>query len=468
MTQIYSTDQIRVPFLTEEEGRYATHNGIQTITFFNANNNAAGMGNAPGLVFEHMRTKMKLILEANPWMCGHLEKANKHNGNVNTLTYDEKLTDLHINSVLDLPPRVANFTRHTSYEELNDECIKFGLSNKDKMMKSGAPITKVVVMPTTDQEVAILFSMSHYCVDGHTYYKLLSMLSSTAPVVALNIKRIPQAEYTAMEQRLSGKPLLTYGAPSAAYLKHIIWNNVLVKQPFDEIICKYIDPDLVKQAKTAATHAGIAAGEHDVTYVSTNDLIVSLLGQVTKVGFLMQTINYRGREPSLLDTHAGNYENVCAYDEPGYSSAVQVRKSLQNIPYGNTQGGKMPHFCTVTRMTFYTSWLFPFDFNIEGCEHALHLPLMNLNPSGGLNDPLNAPFDVAISFHPQPGKIALLIFARRAGVNEWMQHPQNILGDTVCKHVFGPFPSFEEEEEEEEATATEGDTLTGAGTADEA
>lgn len=425
MAQVHSNEQIKVALLKEEESRYATHNGIQTVSFFSFNNADTNLG----LVAEHIRTKLRSILEANPWICGHLEKSNKRNNYKNTLNYSPKVSDEHINSVLIIHPSMANFTRKTPYKEMNDECIKFGLSNLKTMFKLGSPISKLVVIPTSDQEVAIIFSMSHYTVDGHTYYKILSMLGSGEPVVAMTIERIPQAIYSAMEEKLSGKDLINYGKPSLAYIKHIVWNNVMAKHPYDEVMCKYIDPSLVADLKEKAVGDNV---DVNVAFVSTNDLIVSLLGQVTQVEFLMQTINYRGRAgPSLRETHAGNYENVCVYDVQGYSSPANIRASLQRTPYGHMK--RLPGFWQRTRMTFYTSWVFPFkSLEIDGCIQELHLPVLNLNPTNALH----SPFDVAVSFRPQPGKLALLVLCRQAGKAQYQMHAKNILGDSVCEEIF--------------------------------
>jgi len=422
-----------VPLLSQEKQRYAGHNGIQTVSFFSAGRNSGGMGSALGLMRDHVRARATELMKANPWMCGHIVGSK-------SLEYSLTVTDADIDSVLLFPDKLAEFNRETPYEALNLEVLKLAgiASANSKECKAGnAPIVKIVVIPTSEAEVALCFSMSHFIVDGHTYYKLFNMLCSTGPIESMIIDRPLQTEYNAIEQRLSGSELLQYGA-GLSFIKHIVWNNALVKQPYSGIMCQYLDDAAVKTAKENSPLSCGGAGGNGATtvpYVTTNDLVVSLMGRLTTVDFLMQTINYRNREPTLTDLHAGNYENVIGYDEAGYSSAAEVRQSLLAAPYGNIK--RLPGFCEKVRMGIYTSWLFPTTFAVPGCDLELHLPIMNFDPAGSLSAPLNVPCDVAISFRPQTEKVAVIIFCARAGKAQYEEHKDNILGATVSESVFG-------------------------------
>jgi len=417
-----------VPLLKQEKQRYAGHNGIQTVSFFSAGRNSSGMGNALGLMQEHIRSRATELLKANPWMCGHVIDSK-------SLEYYKTPDDSHINSVVTMSTRMAQFNRETPYEKLNLEACKLaGIPslNSDEGKRGIPPITKIVVIPTSDTEVALLFTMSHFVVDGHTYYKLFNMLCNTGPVESMIIDRPAQVNYDAIEQKLSGNELVKYGA-GISFIKHIVWNNALVTQPCaGQIVCKYLDDNLVKAAKASAS---LTTAEATVPYVTTNDLFTSLYGRVTTVDFLMQTINYRNREPLLTDLHAGNYENVIGYDEAGYSSGAGVRKSLLTAPYGNIK--RMPGYCEKTRMGFYTSWMFPLTYAIPGCDIELHLPVMNVDPGGCVAGALKVPCDVAISFRPTPGKVAVLILCARAGKEAYEEHKDNIFGAVVSESIFG-------------------------------
>ena len=72
MVSILPHDEVKVPLLREEVERYATHQGIQTCTFYSAGHNAAGMGKTYGLVRSHVVKRVEEVLKANPWMAGTL------------------------------------------------------------------------------------------------------------------------------------------------------------------------------------------------------------------------------------------------------------------------------------------------------------------------------------------------------------------------------------------------------------
>ena len=269
--------------------------------------------------------------------------------------------------------------------------------------------------------------MSHAVVDGFTYYKLLSMLGG-APVEAMDINRPEQQVYSNMEIEQSGKEIVDYGA-SVTYIKHIVWNNVLKSKPHNAIICRYVDADKVASAK------GSKAALGDANFVSTNDLLVSQVGRASQVDFMMQTLNYRNRASILNDNHAGNYENVCAYDSNGYARAGDVRNSLLKKPFGNIK--KMPGFCSKARMAFYTTWVFqkvPLP-EIEGCDVTLHIPIMNFDPTGDVTKALVCPLDVAITFRSQTNKIAMIKFCCRADPKEY-SNEQSVLGASISDDIF--------------------------------
>jgi hypothetical protein len=153
------------------------------------------------------------------------------------------------------------------------------------------------------------------------------------------------------------------------------------------------------------------------------------------VDFLMQTLNYRNRSPLLTDSHAGNYENVLGYDGNGYATAGGVRKSLLKAPYGNI--AKMPDFCSIVRMAFYTSWIFkdtPLP-SFEGCNLELHLPIMQLQPDQ--TKALDSPLDVGITFRCNNHEIAFICFCG-FGSPDGFDGEKSVLGDSLSRNIFAP------------------------------
>ena len=400
---------VRIKLLKEEIARYAQHNGIQSLTFYNGERNAAGMSGTLGCLTQHLKTRVMEMLEANPWLAGTMENAT-------TLVYNPNPGEKELDSILFFPYKHLGVSREEDdYYDINNVAVEEGnIGDIATQLKFNRPVTKIIAAlcnEGSDDECVVSVAMSHYIVDGQTYYSVLNMLGSKSTATKLTIDRVEQSQYTKKEIELCGAANPKYGS-SLTYIKHILWNNVLKKNDYTDILCHYIDEEAIEGAKKKR--------KEDQEYISTNDILVSQYATISKADLFMQTHDYRRRMPDVFSEDlAGNYENVMLLSNKGYTSPALVRKSLTDgFPLNHTvETGKLPGFCSKVRLTFHSSFIprRPLDLAIEGCEQLLHLPLMMLTPT----DYLSCPLDFSIMFQATPTRRAYLIFCKRGDPEEY-------------------------------------------------
>jgi hypothetical protein len=322
----------------------------------------------------------------------------------------------------------TSFTRETNYGAINKACVDANIIGPLKnFIKNKSPLCRALLRPVKDStdEVCFVFSLSHHYADGHTYYKILNMFGASNPVESMDAKRKVQSDYSAAEVRISGKETLNYGK-SLSIAKHMVWNNMLCSSKEAGSHVYYIDDAKVKERKEAEKSVG------SVPFVSTNDIILSEYCKACKCDYTMMAFNYRGREPSFSSLDAGNYENVILLDKKGFESPAGVRSAL-TPPTGEVgpivqAGMKMPSFWKKIRFSFATSWKFPFNFDVEGCEQLLHLPVMK---EGDGEDAFGYMIEFAIVFSPQPGKTGILLVTKSQPVSAHTESPTSILGSSI-------------------------------------
>ena len=382
-------------------GGYWGHPGICTVTFCEGDAEKA---------FETLKVRAKAVIAANSWVAGHLDKSKvlmcPATGD------DAKLTAL-AGTIVSMK-RDAAVSRKTPYAKLckaTGANPELALGSGGTLVKSGAPVTKLVVVPPEEAggEFALVFSMSHVAADGHDYYRVYNMLAGTAEVVAMEPLRV--TEYEARESEWTGKADFDW-LSGGALIKGMLTG--LLCDPKAKWCCYFVDEAKVARAKEAAAKDG------GVPYVSTNDVLTSHFCRATAARCVMMVINFRDKIAGLAlgDGHAGCYEGCLLLDGANYDSAAGVRKCLSaGVPYTRrTPSEPLPQgCCSSCPMAFITSWAsFPFELAFDGLsKQQLHLPCMAMPDM----------MDVAIVFKPTPGKLGMLYLAKRAT-------PDKLLGVT--------------------------------------
>ena len=286
---------------------------ILTVTFFK--------GKVPT---EDLKRRITEIVQANPWLACRLKK--QMNGEIGkkkpAMVYDTQPSADAI---------VADHYKEYCAADIQDkkeladidvgqpyEAICKAVSKSDAKLSCGGacvgknhPQFRVTAVPSADGErFALLVSLSHVIADGYTYYEILNLLSLNAPMKALNPIRTPG--FSEALKEAVGKD--TYDFPgSAGYIFNALGNMLFGSKP--KIRAHFIDKD-----KVAAAKAKEAGGS--VPFVSTNDVVTSTFGKLTRTNVLEMAIDMRERLPAFTKVDAGNYE-FALYSRPaGLCNAV--------------------------------------------------------------------------------------------------------------------------------------------------
>ena len=161
---------------------------------------------------ENLRNRIVIMLEKNPWLTSRIVKKGTPDGIV-AMTYSktfdaERVIDQHLTVY---EPGDVGFSLGMPYEELVRcllpvQCVRSKpATDKDEVLfkvavvpvetgaeesDQGMPLQHTIALPG----FALVVSMNHTLGDGHTYYKLYSMLSADSEVDELDPVRVPGFE----------------------------------------------------------------------------------------------------------------------------------------------------------------------------------------------------------------------------------------------------------------------------------
>jgi len=293
--------------------------------------------------------------------------------------------------------------------------------NGNGLIKSGQPVSKLIVVPMKESNrFAVIFSMSHTVADGHTYYTILDMLSSTNELFPMEIERDEKYQDSIPAQ--IGEDVYKFMmSPGLCMICHYM--GVMAKANNDPPQCFLIDQDKLKKAKEdAKAESGAAA------YVTTNDVITSGFAKAVNAKMLTMAINFRGRLDGLTARHAGNYHSGVIWGPDGSASPNGIRNSL-NGP-APLSCGTLPGGCCISGnwSAMITNWSTMSKGNLEipDCTQTLHLPYLNTKEMKE---------DACVIFKARPGQVAVMLFLQSGTVADaQMELP---LGEPVSAKMFG-------------------------------
>ena len=153
------------------------HPGICTVTFFSGEVSA---------VEEHIRARLRLIIDQNPWLGGKLEKTGK----LVRLVHRAAGSEVQVNDIIEVRTSpVPNLSEKTPYAALVDLCVPLQVGKGKALVKEESPVTKVLLAPLEEAAgggFALVFSMSHVIADGYTYYEvLITLITLITPIILM-------------------------------------------------------------------------------------------------------------------------------------------------------------------------------------------------------------------------------------------------------------------------------------------
>lgn len=394
-----------VPLLDMESWYMLEEKSITTTTFFRLDS-MHSINRAVAAI----RERLQAVVRSNPWMAGRIIRDKKRHKNV-ILAFPTVGTGEGVEQILDVIVDPTN-----ALALVDDTCPLAEMMVTIARSPATLPIgRKLIGKPTAVAKFTVVIreagssgptlmlvaSMIHGVADGHTYYKLLSMLSHTVEIVPLSPER---ADYTEKVKEVLGAKEYKYMA-SPALAINVVGSMMFGRKSTPHAFL--VDEEKVAEAKAA----GSAELGRDGQFVSTNDVLTSTFGNASRARILMMAINWRGRIPGAKDTDAGNYEAVVCYDPDSYRTPACIRKSFTSAP-GRVQrvpARRLPGFCenTYLRISSITTWVFPsFTGELqllpdEATPVHMHLPIYLAE---------DAPMNFAVVFRIKKDTKAILYF----------------------------------------------------------
>lgn len=387
--------------------------GISTLSFFS--------GSKPQL-----RQRVFDICRANPWLVGTLIKDKTRHEKNAVLRTPRTVTESHIDTVF-FDQEVLSLSQEMPFAELSKVVSKNSMvPDGNTCRKKSLPLSKFTLSATQENEFVLIVSISHIVSDGFTYYKILSMLSKDQSIEALDFKR--KREMEEKGRKAAGESEYDFLMSGKIVLNVL---GKMITNPKYYISAFYLDPVKIKSRKEEEDQYIKGNGNlSDLPFsCSTNDILASTFGQVTKSRIMMMAINWRGRLEGCLDKDAGNYESALVYDPPSYSRPSAIRKSLNDgIPIKRFNPQPLPRgFEAITcQLSMITSWVFP-SFNgdlvlDQGNKVLLHLPIFRTTM---------LPFPIAIVFTAKKDTLGVIY----AG-------PHKIMSEEKLRAAGAPIGSF--------------------------
>jgi len=387
--------------LTDQEAQYMTVGpSISTITFFRGSTASAK---------STLRERLGAVVAANPWLAGTLtkQKGKMHvtfPTDPNAEQVDALFNPTHRAGKKKKVPVVDSTMDYISLCKAVSGSAAEILKGSDSVAK-GDQLLALTVLPDAkkpDDTFAIVFSVSHAIIDGFTYYKLLTMLSSGGAVAPLSAVR--KHDIGPQSKVAMGKQESAF-AYSGATVCNVVCSMLCGKRALIESY--YVDPVRVDAMKTESS------SDTGVKFVSTNDILCSTFANATKARVLLMPLNFRERLPDFTAEDAGNYEGALVFGPDDYADPSLIRKTLQTGPPAYLRGGgvlttePLPSGCAAMRcrIAMCVSWAFSFfdDVKIDGCKQMMHIPHCDVNM---------IPFNIAVVYRPRSGELAVAFFVR--------------------------------------------------------
>lgn len=355
------------------------------------------------------------VLEANPWLAGRLVRIKGQL--LLQLQYSDKISKAQVDEIFNDDLQIA-IKLEMPFPEI---CKKIAKS-KSAMIPSGSSLinkdkslVKLSISHISDNQYAIIYSLSHTIADGSTFYRTQNMLFGGDKITALN--PIRNQNYSMKEAvGITDNAFVFYVSFTLNVLKSLVFG----RKP--KYFSYYINEESIKSTKAQFT------GNTEILYISTNDIISSSFMRAVKATLGMVVINFRNRFPNVEPDDAGNYEGVKLYDAPIYNTPAGIRKSLLGeIPY-KTLMNKIPGPWERThlRMAQVNNWAsFAGGFALENCQLQLHLPII----------PSAIPFDIAVLYRPKLDHTAILILSKNHIKAFYINNPNNPLSQYLGKPV---------------------------------
>jgi hypothetical protein len=313
-------------------------------------------GTAP---LDYIKGRVADICKENPWLQG---KLSSHRGRL-ALRYQKRSSD---------PARSVRMVRIPEMS-CDMSCARLAAVLRDSVIERGslcvntdAELFRVTVVDISDSHFALVMSMSHVYADGHTFYEIYKMLSTSEPVRPLIVERVYSSRDDIEAAIRGGDDSLPW-LMSPGFIINVVGTWLRGRTATFNVYT-------VNQHEIDERKKEYETG-HKPGFISTNDIITAEFFSNSACDVVFTTVNFRERIPHLTKDHAGNYECVIAFQREDFARPELIRRAWAD--YRRSRTGKLPGFWRSTRvklgaLTNLTS--FYQDVELPGCRLLLHRP----------------------------------------------------------------------------------------------
>ena len=318
------------------------------------------------ILSEVLENRLKEIIQLNPWIGSKLIESSEGKLMFKVPnSIDDMSPYLKIYDIKHLLNNQANIDEllDTIRNETNPNLIKkLYVVPTEQCINKDVPLIKFsFVFDNETEEFVMIYSMNHIVGDGTSYYQLFKMMSSDEEIKTLNFNRkhefsraeLPVAESQHKTKEQEKKKKIGFG--------------------------KVINLDLIQKIKEKNN---ATFGER---WVSTHDIITSMLFNSLKSDKLFYPINSRSHLSYLDDYDVGNYVDVIVIDSSDESTAKDIRQSINDFKAGlHDISDKLKDSNGDTKTAVFTSWIQNYKTLILGshCKQNVHFPLLPRNLYG--------------------------------------------------------------------------------------
>ena len=390
--------------------------GVSTTTVYEGNFQA---------VVSFLSERVLQVVRLNPWLVGHLVKKDERL----YLRYNETITandsSLFFN-VIDDTTTSAHLDDAYSPRELNPALallLDAYLVPQGTALIGVCPapaLFKVSLLKMHANRFMLVTSISHIIADGSTYYALHCMLGKGslphAQPRALCVERVRQLK-PKVDALIGGNNKMMESMSwltSPGSLLRII--SLFVAGPRQRYFMNIVPTSWATQQKKKAVIAATDAGIKTVSYVSTNDCIMSALANVNRDKVVLMAVNLRGRVPGLEIEKdlAGNYEQALPFLFEDVDYAWKVREAISSSHLCRISKKSLPGFCESSSwncgVSLVTNWAtFYHDVEFPKASLIRHMPAPPLDTS-------KVPMCVYIIFSPREGELEFCACVRNSNV----------------------------------------------------
>ena len=310
---------------------------------------------------DFIREKVAELCRKNPWLQGRL---TNDNGRV-VLRYPKSPNGIdRYLRVIDVP----SMSFDMGFPEFADALKELSPKRGNLCVDKEEDLFRIIVVNISENRFALVLAMSHVYSDGHTFYQVHKMLSSTAPVRPLIVERI-YSSLADIDAVIPGGHDTFRWMLSPGFVVNMASSMLLRRRPKLHLFT--VNQRMIDERKKDYE------ANHKPKFISSNDVLTSEFFSKTDCDVMLMTVNFRGRLPHLTADHAGNYQSVIAYQREDFASPELIRTGLSD--YRRAVSGELPGFLRSTRLkigAITNAAGFYEDIVLPGCKVLSHRPVI--------------------------------------------------------------------------------------------